>query len=107
LTPPHRGEVRDHLALELVVTQRAQELACLLEVLDRRRHAAVGVDERKREVVECQGLGAPIAELACDRQRRSVVVGRAFVVLLAPKLNSARVQPSGSATRIVGGLAAA
>ena len=85
------AEVRDHVALVLVVPELAQDDERLLEVLNRRVDP-VGVDDGEREVVQRQSLGALVAEVANDRERGAVLRGGALVLPFPAELCPERVE---------------
>jgi hypothetical protein len=92
LAAAEEAEVCDHLPLELRVSQRSKEDERLLEVLNRERDAAGGMNERESEVVERQRLGAPVAQLTHDRKRGAVLLDSPFVLAFAPKLRTELVE---------------
>jgi hypothetical protein len=92
LAPAEEAEVCDHLSLKLLVSKLPEEDERLLEVLDREGDAAGGVHESEGEVVQRQRLGAPVACLTHHCQRRPVLLDRAFVIAVAPKLRAELVE---------------
>jgi hypothetical protein len=93
LAAAEETEVRDHLALELLVTQLPKEVERLLEVLNCERDPAGGVHERESEVVQRQRLGAPITYFTHDRKRGPVLHDCAVVIAVTSKLRAKLVEP--------------
>ena len=93
-------EVRDHLPLVFVVTELPKENERFFEVPDCRRDATLGMNESEREVVERQGLGPPVAQFTQDRERRTMLLGRLFVVAVPPKVRSELIEPSRFSVRV-------
>src|SRR4029453_14644701 len=99
LAASNTPEVRDHLTLERVVAELPEEGEGLLEVLNRDRDGS-GMNERQSQVVQRQGLGAAVAELTHDRERRPMLLGCLLGVALAPQLRSELVESAGLALRV-------
>jgi hypothetical protein len=103
LTAADEAEVRDHLPLELVVSQLPKEEERLLEVLHCHRDASAGMNEREGEVVERQRLGAPVAQLAHDRKGGAVLLYGLFVIALPSKLRAELVESMRAGAAVVCG----
>jgi hypothetical protein len=99
LATPDEGEVRDHLALVLLVAELAEDDGRLLEVLNRLRDAAGGVDESEGKVVQRQRLRAPVTELTQDPERGPMLLGRLFVIAFAPELRPELIESKRSAVQ--------
>lgn len=99
LAAPNEREVRDHLPLVLLVAELVQDDGRLLEVLNRLRDAAGGVDEREGQVVQRQRLCAPVTELTQDPERGPMLLGRLFVIAFAPKLCAELIESKRSAVQ--------
>ena len=103
LAAADEAEVRDHLPLELVVSQFPKEIERLLEVLNRDRDAAARMNERKGEVVERQRLGPPVAQVTHDRKRGTVLHDSPFVIPITSKLRAELVESMRPAAAVVYG----
>jgi len=80
------AEVRDHAPLVLDIAQLSQDNESLLEETNRRSES-LRVDDGEREVVQGQRLGALVVETADEGESGAVLLGRAFVMTLAPELS--------------------
>jgi hypothetical protein len=103
LAAPDEAKVCDHLSLELLVSQLPKEIERLLEVLNRHRDAAAGMNEGEGEVVERQRLGAPVAKVAHDRKRGAMLHDSPFVIPVTSKLRAELVESMRPTTAVVYG----
>jgi hypothetical protein len=85
LAAADKAEVRDHPSLVFLVTKLPKDDERILEVADGDGDA-IGVDESESEVVQREGLCAPVTELTHDSQRGPMLLGRPCVIAFAPKL---------------------
>ena len=92
LAPADEAEVRDHPSLELLVAELPKDGERLLEVLNRHRDAAGGMNESESEVVERQRLGAAVTEVTHDRERGAMPFGCLFVIAFTSKLRSELIE---------------
>jgi hypothetical protein len=103
LAAADEGEIRDHLPLVFLVAELPQDDERLLEVLDRCRDTALGMNESESEVVERQRLGSPVTELTHDRKRRTMLLGCLFPIAITPKLHPERIESKSLAVPVDSG----
>ena len=96
----HEPEVGKHAGLVFLVAEVAEDVPGFLEVLNR-FVLGPSVGEREAEVVEGHRLGVRVAQVADDRERREVLLGRLLGLAVTPELHApAMIQsPDGVASR--------
>jgi hypothetical protein len=92
--PVEEAEVRNDLALVMIVAQLAEDGGGLLEAVERALIVA-GVAERQREVVERHRLAASVAELADEFQSVRMGSNCPLRVAAPTKVDTASVELSG------------